>query len=145
MPISLRASRTGKEAEDCVRMTCRSFPLEEEAGFGPKQRGALTRSSGNGPPGSYPCGSNIEFTHLPLAQIPSRDPSPIRLRVPDSGKRLPCHPDLAPRLFTPKHSSGAPIMLSLLEVGENQSKSVYSFNHINILAPSALASACLMS
>lgn len=36
-------------------------------------------------------------------------------------------------------------MLSLMEVGENQSMSVYSFNHINTLTPSALEYACLMS
>lgn len=109
MPISLRASRAGKEAEDCVRMTCRSFPLEEEAGFGPKQRGALTRSSGNGPPGSYPCGSNIEFTHLPLAQIPSRYPSPTRLRVPDSGKTASSPPRPGPKaLYSQALSQGHP-------------------------------------
>lgn len=37
------------------------------------------------------------------------------------------------------------MMLSLMEVGENQSMSMYSFNHINTLAPSASEHACLMS
>lgn len=39
--------------EGCVRMTCRSFHLEEEAGFGPKQREAV----GMDPQGATPMGA----------------------------------------------------------------------------------------
>ena len=87
------------------------------------------------PTPNQPSHSSSSYTSSPL---PLRGCSPSQL----PGVPLPRGPKA---LLLPSTFLGAQIMLSLMEVGENQSMSVYSFNHINTLAPSASEYACLMS
>lgn len=144
-------SKEGWEAgcEGCIRMTCRSFPglsfdLKRKQAFGPKQRGAHTGVVVMDPPPKEPLLWEQYRIHT-LATF-CTEALQVSSQVSETQKTASWPPRPGPKaLLHPSIFLGAQITLSLMEAAGNQSLSVYSFNHVNTLAPSALACARLMS
>lgn len=131
-------------------MTCSSFPglsfdLKRKQAFGPKQKGAHRGAVAMNPssPRELPLWEQYRIHTLATYCTET-------LQVSSQGSETQKTASWPPRpgpkaLLHPSIFLGAQITLSLMQAAGNQSLSVYSFNHINTLAPSASECARLMS